>query len=80
MEQELPPLQDVLGKLPWFADLSREHRAELIIEVTNRLVVETSRDEFTRMLLHWASVAHDDAKWRRYFQLRQSGLLEPPAA
>jgi hypothetical protein len=80
MEQELPPLQTVLGKLPWFGDLSREHRSELLAEVTERLVVETSRDEFTRLLLRWASVAHDDAKWRRFFQLRETGILEPPAA
>ena len=80
MEQELPPLQDVLGKLPWFGDLTREHRSELLGEITERLVIETSRDEFTRLLLGWSEIAHRDAKWRRYLQLRESGILEPPAA
>ena len=80
MEEELPPLQDVLDKLPWFGDLSREHRSQLLGEVADRLVVETSRDEFTALLIHWAEIAHHDAKWRRYVQLRDSGILNPPAA
>ncbi len=80
MEQELPPLQSVLGKLPWFADLTREHRGELPGEITERLVVETSRDEFTSLLIHWSDIAHADAKWRRLSQLREAGVLEPPAA
>ena len=80
MEQELPPLHEVLGKLPWFADLSSEHRSTLLGEVTERLVVETSRDEFTALLIRWADVAHADAKWRRLVQLRDSGILQPPAA
>ena len=80
MEQELPPLQEVLGKLPWFADLSGEHRSELLGEVTERLVVETSRDEFTALLIRWADVAHYDAKWRRFAQLCESGILRRPAS
>ena len=77
MEQELPPLQNVLGKLPWFADLTTEHRGELLGEITERLVVETSRDEFTALLIRWADVAHHDAKWRRLAQLRATGILKP---
>jgi hypothetical protein len=80
MEQELPPLHEVLGKLPWFADLTGDHRSALLGEVTERLVVETSRDEFTALLTQWSDIAHQDAKWRRFSQLRDSGILRPPAA
>ena len=27
-----PPLADVLGRLPWFRDLSRDHRAQMLDE------------------------------------------------
>ena len=73
-------MQEVLGKLPWFTDLSGDHRSALLGEVTERLVVETSRDEFTALLTRWADVAHQDAKWRRLSQLRASGILQSPAA
>ena len=55
-----PPLADVLGRLPWFRDLSREHRAQLLDEVAARLAVDASREEFTEMLLEWALIAHTD--------------------
>jgi hypothetical protein len=80
MEHELPPLQDVLGKLPWFTELTRDHRATLLGEITERLVYETSRDEFTELLLRWSQIAHQDSKWRRFSQLRNSGLLGEAAA
>lgn len=33
-----PPLVDVLGRLPWFRDLSRAHRAQMLDEVGERLI------------------------------------------
>jgi hypothetical protein len=75
MSLHLPPLDDVLGKLPWFGDLSQQHRGELVAEIAARLAVETSREEFTDLLLRWSEVAHGDAKWRRFHQLRSSGIL-----
>ena len=70
-----PPLADVLGRLPWFRDLSRDHRAQMLDEVAARLAVDASREEFTTMLLDWAQVAHNDTKWARLELLRQSGML-----
>ena len=75
-----PPLVDVLGRLPWFRDLSRAHRAQMLEEVGARLVVESSRAEFTEILLHWAQVAYTDTKWARLELLKDSGLLDPPRA
>ncbi|MFA7249686.1 MAG: hypothetical protein WC273_08650 [Dehalococcoidia bacterium] len=75
-----PPLIDVLGRLPWFRDLSHEHRAQMLEDVGARLVVDASREEFTKMLLLWARVAHEDSKWSRLELLRDSGLLNPPRA
>ena len=80
MDAELPPLTEVLGRLPWFRDLTHEHRATMIAEVGERLVIEGSRDEFTALLRWWAEVAHADVKWARLGLLRHSGLLEPPRA
>ena len=73
-----PPLVDVLARLPWFRDLSRDHRSQMLADVTARLVVDASREEFTEMLLEWARVAHEDTKRARLELLRDSGLLNPP--
>lgn len=78
METNLPPVDSLLGRLPWFRDLSRDHRTEMLSELTARLVVETSREEFVEVLEHWQQVAHGDAKWSRFGMLRKAGLLEPP--
>jgi hypothetical protein len=72
-----PPLADVLSRLPWFRDLSRDHRAQMLDEVAARLAVDASREEFTDMLLGWAEIAHRDTKWARLELLRHSGLLRP---
>ncbi len=71
------PIVDVLGRLPWFRDLSQEHRAQMMDDVGTRLVLDASRDEFTALLLEWARVAHEDTKWARLVLLRDSGLLQP---
>ena len=74
MEKQAP-LQDVLGKLPWFDELTAVHRRELLFAVQTHLQADTSRGEYAQLLEHWATVAHGDAKWRRLELLRQSGLL-----
>ena len=77
MDLELPPLTDVLGRLPWYRDLSAEHRGEMLTEIGDRLVTRTSREEFARLLEHWSSIAHHDAKWARFRLLHESGMLSP---
>lgn len=72
-----PPLADVLSRLPWFRDLSRDHRAQMLEEVAARLAVDASREEFTTVLLGWADVAHQDTKWARLELLKRCGLLRP---
>lgn len=72
-----PPLVDVLSRLPWFRDLSRDHRTQMLEEINARLILDASRDEFTALLLDWARVAHQDTKWARLELLRDSGLLQP---
>ena len=52
-----PPLVDVLARLPWFRDLSRDHRAKMLEDVAARLAVESSREEFTEVLLEWSRVS-----------------------
>ena len=74
------PLTEILGRLPWYRDLTFEHRQQMVAEVAARLAVDGSRDEFTALLLRWSELAHVDVKWARLKLLRQSGLLEPPRA
>ncbi len=76
----LPELQEVLQRLPWFRDLSRDHRDELLSDVAARLVVDASREEFAAVLAEWSDIAHRDLKWSRFALLLESGLLEPPRA
>lgn len=80
MESKLPPLTEVLGRLPWFGQLSDEHRDDMLAEFSDRLLSTTSRDEFTQRLRVWATVAHNDAKWARFRLLQESGLLPPDRA
>jgi hypothetical protein len=71
----VPPLDTVLEKLPWFRDLTRLHRDEMLDEVQSHLKIDTTRDEYASLLERWAGVAHGDAKWTRFELLRESGLL-----
>jgi len=75
MDSTVPPLSDVLGRLPWYGQLTEEHRSDMLAEFSDQLLMNTSRDEFTRRLRAWADVAHFDAKWSRFELLRESGLL-----
>ena len=79
MNDEMTPLSDVLERLPWFGDLTFEHRTQMLAEVAARLD-DGSRDEFTALLARWAAVSYEDIKWARLELLRQSGLLNPPKA
>ncbi|MDA0353549.1 MAG: hypothetical protein O3A10_15270 [Chloroflexi bacterium] len=80
MDSNLPPLTDVLGRLPWYGQLTDEHRASMLAEFSDRLLATTSREEFTRRLRAWSTVAHEDAKWSRFRLLQDSGLLPPNRA
>ena len=75
MKDELPPLTDVLAKLPWFYDLTSANRNRLLDEVTERLATNSTREEFESVLDRWSLTAHIDAKWSRLEVLRESGLL-----
>lgn len=75
MKNELPPLADVLAKLPWFYDLTSANRSRLLDEVNERLVSDSTREQFESVLDRWAVTAHVDAKWSRFEVLRESGLL-----
>lgn len=76
MEHLTPPLEEVLGRLPWFDDLSERHRDGLLTEVAGLLTqATTARVEYAWLLRCWASVAHVDGKWSRFELLRESGLL-----
>ena len=75
MDTDLPPLTDVLGRLPWFSDLTRQHRAAMLAEVSDRLVVEVSREEFTAILARWSDVAHVVSEAASSARLRASGSI-----
>ncbi len=80
MDAKLPPLTEVLGRLPWYGQLTDEHRTDMLAEFSDRLLATTSREEFTNRLRAWATIAHDDAKWSRLRLLQDSGLLPPHRA
>jgi hypothetical protein len=46
MEPRLPPFTDVLGRLPWYPQLTEEHHADMLVEFSNQLLMNMSRDEF----------------------------------
>jgi hypothetical protein len=80
MDAKLPPLTEVLGRLPWYGQLTDEHRANMLAEFSDRLMSTTTREEFTERLRVWSGVAHEDAKWSRLRLLQDSGLLPPNRA
>jgi hypothetical protein len=73
--QEAPEVTELLARLPWFRDLSKDHRRQMIEQITQSMDAATSRDEYTTLLEQWAVVAHIDQKWARFELLRESGLL-----
>ena len=75
MDRQLAPLDEVLGKLPWFGDLTAHHREQLLRRVRAALHQGTAREQYAALLQRWVTVAHRDAKWSRFELLRESGLL-----
>ncbi len=74
--RDFPELHEVLRRLPWFRDLSRSHRTQMLTEV-ELVIAEATRDEFSTLLHRWSDVAHTDLKWSRFALLIESGLLDP---
>ena len=54
MDASLPPLDTVLEKLPWFRDLTRPHRDEMLREVQSYLKIDTRREQYASLLERWA--------------------------
>ncbi len=75
--QDAPPITELLGRLPWFRELSGSHRREMVEEINARMTLETSREHYAAVLEKWAEVAHADQKWARFEVLREAGLLTP---
>lgn len=75
MHNDGPPVIDLLTKLPWFRDLTEEHRSQMVAEITSTMRHATTREQYATLLEIWADVAHADAKWARFALLRESGLL-----
>lgn len=73
--QEAPTIPQLLSRLPWFRDLTAEHRREMVEQVSARMQLETSREHYAALLESWCEVAHRDQKWARFELLRESGLL-----
>jgi hypothetical protein len=48
MDSNLPLLTNALGRLPWYGQLTEEHRADMLEEFSDSLLALTSRDEFTQ--------------------------------
>ena len=75
--QDAPPIDELLGRLPWFRELSSAHRREMIEEITSQMSQETTREHYALLLEKWADRAHVDQKWARFAVLREAGLLAP---
>lgn len=75
--QDAPPIDELLGRLPWFRELSASHRREMIEEITSQMGQETTREHYASLLEKWADRAHVDQKWARFEVLREAGLLAP---
>lgn len=73
--QEAPTVSELLGRLPWFRDLTAEHRREMVEQIDARMTLETSREHYASLLESWAQIAHVDQKWARFELLRESGIL-----
>lgn len=73
--QEIPSVTELLDRLPWFRDLTAEHRREMVEQVNARMGVDTTREHYATLLERWSAVAHTDQKWARFEILRESGIL-----
>jgi hypothetical protein len=75
--QEAPTIPELLSRLPWFRDLTTEHRREMVEQINARMTLDTSREHYAALLERWSEVAYIDQKWARFELLRESGLLSP---
>ena len=74
--QDAPTVDELLGRLPWFRDLTPPHRREMIEEINARMALSTTREYYADLLEKWAGYAHIDQKWARFEILREAGLLQ----
>ncbi len=77
--QDAPPIDELLARLPWFRELTIQHRREMVDEISARMTYETTREHYAALLEKWAELAHVDQKWARFEVLREAGLLSPNA-
>lgn len=85
MNSETTRLEHVLGKLPWYGNLTSLHRDQLTAEIAALMDEGSTRAGYAALLERWSVAAHGDEKWSRYELLRASGLFthdpladEPP--
>jgi hypothetical protein len=62
MEPNVPPLSDVLGRLSRYAQLTEEHRADMLAEFSDQRRMNSSREEFIRLLRAWADIVGDNVR------------------
>lgn len=71
----LPELEPILTKLPWYGDLVPAHRGEMLGEVQKLMVTGTTRDIYAELLERWSEIAHVDLKRSKFELLRSCGIL-----
>jgi hypothetical protein len=71
----LPPLSDLLERLPWYKDLTAAHRREMSDSLDGMMSDNPTKDQYDLVLEYWANIAHVDLKWARLELLREAGLL-----
>ncbi|HJM89367.1 MAG TPA: hypothetical protein QF624_07035 [Dehalococcoidia bacterium] len=75
MNSETVRLERVLGKLPWYGNLTSLHRDHLMAEVAALMDEGSTRAGYAALLERWSVAAHSDEKWARYELLRASGIF-----
>jgi hypothetical protein len=66
MNSETTRLHLVLGKLPWYGNLTALHRDQLMAEVSALMEEGSTRAGYAALLERWSVAAHGDEKWARY--------------
>jgi hypothetical protein len=77
MDSTLPSLETVLSKLPWYGDLTEEHRDDLSSSVEELMADGSTRGQYEALLVHFGSIAQVDARWARFDLLRESSHFAP---
>ncbi|MEZ4502032.1 MAG: hypothetical protein R3C39_05370 [Dehalococcoidia bacterium] len=73
--QDVPTITELLSRLPWFRDLTSEHRRQMVEQISACMTDTMTREQYAGLLEEWAVLAHRDQKWARFELLRESGLL-----